>query len=103
VRVPFLDKELMQAVFSISADVKYHKSIPKNLLIAAFSSILPKEIWQRKRQGFAFPFYSWLRKVEVATPDLTMQTKRIEFLDGQLHWSRYWASVLEQQKPIIYG
>jgi len=92
IRVPFLDKELMQAINSIVPQVKFRSGIPKALLIEAFSTLLPAEIWYRKKQGFTFPFSYWLKTSEQLQPSDKMQQKIFDgFNAGKLHWSRYWA------------
>ena len=48
VRVPFLDKEVMQLARQISPEVKYNGAMGKHLLIKAFEDILPREIWEKQ-------------------------------------------------------
>jgi len=92
IRVPFLDKELLQAITSISPHIKFRRSLPKALLIEAFSTLLPAEIWHRKKQGFTFPFASWLKTAEILRPSDAREQKIFDrFEIGKLHWSRYWA------------
>jgi asparagine synthase (glutamine-hydrolysing) len=92
IRVPFLDKELISAVSSITPLVKFGSDIPKSLLIEAFSTLLPAEIWSRKKQGFTFPFAYWLRSSGQLQPTDKLQEKIFkDFNAGKLHWSRYWA------------
>jgi asparagine synthase (glutamine-hydrolysing) len=92
IRVPFLDKELIDAINSVSALVKFRSDIPKSLLIEAFSTLLPAEIWCRKKQGFTFPFAYWLKASEELKPSNSKQQAVFNmFNSGKLHWSRYWA------------
>lgn len=92
IRVPFLDKELLTAVSSIHPDIKFKRQIPKSILIESFSTLLPAEIWNRKKQGFTFPFASWLKDSAILQPSDSMENKYFqEFSSGKLHWSRYWA------------
>lgn len=92
IRVPFLDKELMTAVNSIAPSVKFRKHIPKALLIESFATLLPAEIWHRKKQGFTFPFEYWLKKSDRLRPSgKNEQAVFNDFETGRLHWSRYWA------------
>lgn len=92
IRVPFLDKELVQAVNSISPSVKFGSSLPKQLLIEAFSTLLPAEIWHRQKQGFTFPFSYWLKQSETLLPNGKKESEVYnQFYKGRLHWSRYWA------------
>lgn len=92
IRVPFLDKELIDAVNSFDPAIKFRRDIPKALLIDAFSTLLPAEIWHRKKQGFTFPFTHWLKKSEGLRPDnKDEQVIFDQFNSGKVHWSRYWA------------
>ena len=101
VRVPFLDKELMEAVYSIDASVKFDNKILKHLLIKAFDDILPPGIYQRKKMGFTFPFNSWMHEVTSTSTENTYKKVRSQFLKNKVNWSRYWATVLSQTGASI--
>jgi len=103
VRVPFLDKELMQAVYSIAPEIKYDPVIGKHLLIKAFDDLLPSKIWQRKKMGFTFPFYKWLNNISISLPSASHVEIAGKFRNNKIHWSKYWASVLSEKKTITYG
>lgn len=92
IRVPFLDKELMTAVNSISPGIKFRSDIPKSLLIESFATLLPAEIWHRKKQGFTFPFAYWLKRSDQLKP-IGKQEQSVfsGFQQDRVHWSRYWA------------
>ncbi|RJQ43486.1 MAG: asparagine synthase (glutamine-hydrolyzing) [Nitrospiraceae bacterium] len=104
VRVPFLDRKLIETVFSIREDIKFRKDIPKFLLVKAFEHILPEEITTRKKQGFTFPFDVWIKKqgkglFENAVSKGGINKKyadRVwnEFQQGNIHWSKVWAMVV---------
>jgi len=95
VRVPFLDKELMETVHSIAPSVKYDPVIKKHLLIRAFHDILPKEIYQRKKQGFTFPFEKWISAVQTTAQRNPVFTKKLrQVKSGKTQWVRYWAYLL---------
>ena len=102
VRVPFLDKELMEAVYSIDASVKFDNKILKHLLIKAFDDILPPGIYQRKKMGFTFPFNSWMHEVTSTSTGNTYKKVRSQFLKNKVNWSRYWATVLSQTGANIH-
>jgi len=57
VRTPFLDKELVEYVFSLKKMPK-NKEVIKNIAI----KYLPKEIVYRRKKGFIIPFYEWLKE-----------------------------------------
>ena len=101
-RVPFLDKELIQLVMQLNSNLKFGADRPKDLLIRAFEDILPRQIWDRPKQGFTFPFQQWMGKEERvkqlhhhAHPLVRQMAK--EFDNNQIQWSRIWALVLLQE------
>ncbi len=95
VRVPFLDKELIDLASRIPPQIKYdNKKLKKYLLIEAFKDILPEEIYNRQKQGFTFPFYKWMENIVPKDRNAGFQKKYYAFKAGKLHWSRYWASIL---------
>lgn len=102
VRVPFLDKELMELVYTINPDVRYDPAQFKSLLIGAFGEMLPEEIWKRPKQGFSFPFGEWMKKVEPTNGSLRNAARLKKALGkGNIHWSRYWSYILSQQKAAV--
>ena len=60
-RVPFLDLELMQFVERIPARRRIRPRQPKRLHRRAALRLLPPEIVNRKKHGFATPYDDWLR------------------------------------------
>ncbi|MCY7421218.1 MAG: asparagine synthase (glutamine-hydrolyzing) [Chitinophagaceae bacterium] len=100
-RVPFLDHELVEEVLSLPQ--RYKKGIGvKPLLVKAFSDILPVEVYNRPKQGFALPMEDWIKgplydftlqglkaAVEftgIKAPLLQLQ----KFEQGNQHWTRVW-------------
>jgi asparagine synthase (glutamine-hydrolysing) len=59
-RAPFLDVELMELASSIPAITKMPNGDLKGLLKEAVRPILPPEVLQRPKQGFAAPIDRWL-------------------------------------------
>ncbi len=62
VRVPFLDYNLVNYVFSLPAEYKIDKSIGKKILQDSFRNLLPDEIYHRNKHGFEVPLLKWFRK-----------------------------------------
>jgi asparagine synthase (glutamine-hydrolysing) len=60
-RVPFLDLELMRFVERIPATRRVRPGRPKRLHKMGMSRLLPPEIVNRKKHGFATPYDDWLR------------------------------------------
>ncbi len=60
VRAPFLDHHLIQYVLSVNDKEKYPHT-PKQLFTKAMGDLLPKEIINRKKMGFVFPWKDWMK------------------------------------------
>ena len=89
IRVPFLDKELVDYVLKIKPEEKYDAHINKIILADALKELLPREIYDRPKMGFTLPFEYWFRKnIDKFQIDSIVKEK---FLNKQLHWSRVWA------------
>jgi asparagine synthase (glutamine-hydrolysing) len=94
-RVPFLDKELMMLVSQVNPTLKYNRKTPKYLLVKSFMNELPEQIWNRKKQGFTFPFDGWLKENQFSKPTNLQETILYEkFNKGTISWSRYWCGLL---------
>ncbi len=62
VRVPFLDHEVVNLVFSMPEHFKIDALHRKKILRDAFRDMLPAELYHRPKQGFEVPLLSWFRK-----------------------------------------
>jgi asparagine synthase (glutamine-hydrolysing) len=60
-RVPFLDLELMRFVERIPATRRVRPRRPKRLHRMAMERLLPAEVVNRRKHGFATPYDDWLR------------------------------------------
>jgi asparagine synthase (glutamine-hydrolysing) len=60
-RVPFLDLELMRFVERIPASARIQPRRPKLLHRRATRRLLPPEVTDRRKHGFATPYDDWLR------------------------------------------
>lgn len=100
VRVPFLDIDFVRAVNSISSTLKFGNKQGKYLLIESFKDILPQEVWNRKKQGFVFPFRKWITSADNEIFQCTDDSIRDDFSNGKLDWSRYWTYLISNtHKP----
>ena len=59
-RVPFLDHELVESVFSLDEDQNIFKNKPKSMLKKIAKNFLPKQLLQRKKEGFNAPVHRWI-------------------------------------------
>lgn len=89
IRVPFLDKELLDYVLRIQPKEKYDHNINKIILADTTRSLLPKEVIDRPKMGFTLPFEYWFRK-NINKFELDRNIKE-KFMNKELHWSRVWA------------
>lgn len=121
IRVPFLDKRLIELAYQISPEIKAFEGQKKYLLIHALGSLLPRAIWDRPKMGFSFPFQRWLDSSTETfakagkNPESRVQPARnsfseggnldrnsqlkeeneyadAKFLRGEYTWSRFWAT-----------
>jgi asparagine synthase (glutamine-hydrolysing) len=105
-RVPFLDRALVEACFRISGKNKLQGNSPKSLLLASLGVELPSEVVDRPKRGFTLPLERWLRgemKSVVESALLGDGSDRItlnagatravwkRFLAGETSWSRPWS------------
>ena len=103
VRVPFLDTELVKIVNSISPEVKYNGAIPKQLLVKAYDDILPRQIWDRKKQGFVFPFQSWIKGSEYTCFKYVDDKIKNRYQSGTINWTRYWAYLVTNNFNYLHS
>ncbi len=105
-RVPFLERALVEACFRIPGERKLQGNSPKGLLLANLGVELPREIVNRPKRGFTLPFERWLRAemrpvVEDALLNSSWDETSISasavrevwnrFLTGETSWSRPWS------------
>ena len=58
-RAPFLDSSIVEIAFSLPRTWHCRDLQGKRMLRECFGDLLPKTIWQRRKQGFAVPVGSW--------------------------------------------
>jgi asparagine synthase (glutamine-hydrolysing) len=61
-RVPFLDHKFVEFVMSIPEKLKTKNNESKYLLKSAIRGLVPNEIIDRKKQGFAAPIEDWFKQ-----------------------------------------
>jgi asparagine synthase (glutamine-hydrolysing) len=105
IRSPFVDHVMVELVAGLPACWKAGGDNPKRLLIKALDDGLPQSIVNRRKQGFVFPFDTWLRnEIREFTEANLNGSSRFKkaplgrLLDGfygrRVHWSRVWSLVV---------
>ena len=99
IREPFFDQDLIEFVMSVPDHFKV-PIYPKSLLVESIKPLLPDEIVFRKKQGFTFPWSSWLKNELRGFCEL--QINRMadrEFIQGN-HLKSYWKQFLNGDPDI---
>ena len=105
VRVPFLDHELVEFVFSLQETDYAKKNIQKFLLYENIKKSMPKEILKRKKQGFVGPDsyymnYNWykqqLANSKIAEAGIICKARLNELINNKEHWKLWKLAVLEK-------
>lgn len=60
-RVPYLDHRLVELALNISPELKYKNGVTKYILKEILYQYLPKDLFNRPKQGFAIPLSKWLK------------------------------------------
>ncbi len=105
-RVPFLDRALVEACFRIPGKEKLRGNSPKRLLLGSLGVELPSEIVNRPKRGFTLPLERWLRGEMKPVVEETLLRNGCDpgflnsgavralwkrFLAGETSWSRPWS------------
>ncbi|SKC88700.1 asparagine synthase (glutamine-hydrolyzing) [Ohtaekwangia koreensis] len=61
VRVPFLDYEVVNFIFSLPGEFKINGQYRKRILQDAFRDVLPAQLYNRPKKGFEVPLLKWFR------------------------------------------
>ena len=62
VRVPFLDVEVVNFLFSLPAEYKINSELRKRILQDTYRDILPIQLYNRPKKGFEVPLLKWFQK-----------------------------------------
>ena len=107
IRVPLLDRALVEFVQALPDKAKARARTPKALLAEAVKDLLPAEILRQPKRAFTLPWEHWLRGklgtdvacgLETLTPSLALildseavQSVWRRFLGRQTGWARPWS------------
>jgi asparagine synthase (glutamine-hydrolysing) len=59
VRVPLLDRRVVDFASRLPLDLKVRNGVGKHLLREAGRPLLPREVYEHRKQGFAIPLFDW--------------------------------------------
>jgi asparagine synthase (glutamine-hydrolysing) len=106
-RVPFLDHRLVEYVTRLPLRLKIQRQINKPVLVSAMHEDFPREVWDRRKMGFTFPFARWLKEHSAELEDLCGEHRYLdpkavsdiwnEFRKDRMHWSRPWSTIVTGQ------
>ncbi|MEO8823365.1 MAG: asparagine synthase (glutamine-hydrolyzing) [Ginsengibacter sp.] len=100
IRVPFLDRDFVDLSLSVNSRLK-EGTLPKQLLIDSFKSILPEPIWNRPKMGFGFPFKEWLANDEFVGNLFNGEDPNYKnFASGNMHWSQFLSLILIKTRGV---
>jgi asparagine synthase (glutamine-hydrolysing) len=111
-RVPFLERTLVETCFHIPGPRKLEGNSPKSLLLASLDVELPQEVVNRPKRGFTLPFERWLRgEMRPVVEDALINSNWdqtflsadavrevwVRFLAGRTSWTRPWSLFVLQR------
>jgi len=102
VRTPFLDHRLVSYVLGIPDEFKQGEG-PKQLLVDAMGELLPKQVVERPKMGFTFPWADWMRSdlKELYTEKLDGLGQREQFNAQAV--KTLWDRFLNADKAVNWG
>jgi asparagine synthase (glutamine-hydrolysing) len=84
-RTPFLDKELVKAVFATPPELRAEQ-LPKGWIKEIAAAYLPETIIHRKKKGFNYPYLEWLQESDQLGVITKVQQRHKLFNERQLKW-----------------
>ncbi len=112
IRVPYLDRRVVDFVNSVPSEFKYDNKRPKSLLLDAARGNVRESIWKRPKQGFVFPMEDWFKNdlksfgeerlfdsvklIEIGFDFDTIKTLWNDFQSSnkRVSWSRIWSLII---------
>ena len=105
VRVPFLDHELVEYMFSVSEKTYYKPKHQKYILYNNIKNALPQEILNRKKQGFVGPDkyyenFEWYKAIlksgNLIGDKIINETAIDSWFNNHDHWRLWKTAVMEK-------
>jgi asparagine synthase (glutamine-hydrolysing) len=102
-REPFFDFKLIEFVLSVPDDIKNNNNQIKSLLIESFDGLLPKEVYDRPKMGFSFPWEKWLKNdlKDFCSNSVASFSNRPEFNENNV--LNMWNDFLNNRNNIKWG
>jgi asparagine synthase (glutamine-hydrolysing) len=95
IREPLLDYRLVEFALNLSPELKLKNSMSKILLKEVLYKYVPKEIFDRPKQGFAIPLQSWLKKELAYLIDEYLHSLVINKYKGEDYlYNRLWLLIV---------
>jgi asparagine synthase (glutamine-hydrolysing) len=107
VRVPLLDRPLVECVLALPESVRRQPGVQKALLVEAVGDVLPREALTQSKRTFTLPWEHWLRgplrarvEASLSEPAPALATHLHPggmgcvwkaFVQGRTSWSRPWS------------
>ncbi len=101
-RVPFLDKELIEVMARVPSEMRINLQKPKNLLVDALKNPLPDEVIYRKKMGFVLPLEVWFRKKEIVSEVDKIFSYNSQYIN-QNEAGKCWTMFKSESKEIPFG
>jgi len=76
-RIPIIDHKLVEYASKIPSNLIINNGFKKYIFIEAFKDLLPSEVLNREKRGFAFPLNLWLREGLRPLTDFVLSEKII--------------------------
>ncbi len=94
VRVPFLDHRLVEYVLGVSDNIKFPHTA-KQLLTESLGELIPREVIDRPKMGFTFPWAVWMKNELKALCEDNLKTlenvSELNYDEVQKLWNRFLA------------
>lgn len=102
VRVPFIDHRLVELLLTINDDIKFPHT-PKQLLVDACSDVIPREIVDRPKMGFTFPWAIWLKnELKPFAWEGIQEVMKLDFIDD-VQLENFWNEFLKGSSTVTWS
>lgn len=103
VRVPLLDHRLVSWVLNNPEKAQSMERPPKKKLIEMLRNRVPREIWDRPKQGFVLPMDRWMRAPLKSFTEEGLQSKRLRSFCDQRYLDEFYGDFLQEEKSVTWS